>query len=63
MGGPQSFPFVLFPADLHYPEQAVVGAEAVHRVLRRWLADLGQEAYRDDAAAATTKREEPAWHS
>jgi hypothetical protein len=49
MGGPQSFPFVLFPSDLHYPEQAVVGAEAVHRVLRRWLADLGQEAYRDVA--------------
>jgi hypothetical protein len=51
MGGPQSFPFVLFPADLRYPDEAVVGAEAMHRVLRRFLADLGQEAYADTAPA------------
>jgi hypothetical protein len=45
MGGGQSVPFVVFPADLPWPEAPVVGAEAVHRVFRRWLALLGHEAY------------------
>jgi uncharacterized membrane protein YvlD (DUF360 family) len=49
MGGSQSFPFVLFPAELPYPEHEVVGAETMHRVLRRWLAGLGHDAYRDPA--------------
>jgi uncharacterized membrane protein YvlD (DUF360 family) len=45
MGGLQSFPFVLHPADLEWPEQEVVGAERVHRIFRAWLAELGQTAY------------------
>jgi uncharacterized membrane protein YvlD (DUF360 family) len=47
MGGTQSFPFVLHPANLDWPEQLVVGAERVHRVLRGWLAALGHSAYAD----------------
>jgi uncharacterized membrane protein YvlD (DUF360 family) len=46
MGGPQAYPFVLFPAALGYPDAPVVGAEALHRVLRGWLAAVGQDAYR-----------------
>ena len=38
MGGPQSHPMVLHPADLPWPEEEVVGAEAVHRIFRSWLA-------------------------
>jgi uncharacterized membrane protein YvlD (DUF360 family) len=49
MGGSQSLPFVLFPSALPYPEQEVVGAEHLHRVLRRWLVELGHDGYRDDA--------------
>jgi hypothetical protein len=49
MGGSQSLPFVRFPSALPYPEQEVVGAERLHRVLRRWLVELGHDAYRDDA--------------
>ena len=49
MGGSQSFPFVLFPVALPYPERAVVGAESMHRVLCHWLAELGHDAYRKDA--------------
>ncbi len=45
MGGTQSFPFVLHPADLEWPQQEVVGAERVHRIFRGWLAGLGQNAY------------------
>jgi uncharacterized membrane protein YvlD (DUF360 family) len=45
MGGGQSFPFVLFPAELDWPDDAVIGAERVHRIFRGWLAGLGHEAY------------------
>ncbi|HET7416814.1 MAG TPA: phage holin family protein [Solirubrobacterales bacterium] len=45
MGGTQSFPFVLHPAELEWPAEEVVGAERVHRIFRGWLAGLGQSAY------------------
>jgi uncharacterized membrane protein YvlD (DUF360 family) len=45
MGGTQSFPFVLHPAELEWPAEEVVGAEQVHRIFRGWLAGLGQTAY------------------
>jgi hypothetical protein len=45
MGGTQSFPFLLHPGDLTVPEEELVGAEAVHRQLRRWLVQLGHEEY------------------
>jgi uncharacterized membrane protein YvlD (DUF360 family) len=45
MGGTQSFPFVLHPAELEWPPEEVVGAEWVHRIFRGWLAGLGQTAY------------------
>jgi uncharacterized membrane protein YvlD (DUF360 family) len=49
MGGTQSFPFVLHPAELEWPAEEVVGAERVHRVFRGWLAGLGQTAYASEA--------------
>jgi uncharacterized membrane protein YvlD (DUF360 family) len=45
LGGTQSYPFVLHPADLAWPDQPVVGAERVHRIFRGWLAGLGHQAY------------------
>jgi uncharacterized membrane protein YvlD (DUF360 family) len=48
LGGTQSFPFVLHPADLEWPEGEVVGAERVHRVFRGWLGRLGHAAYATD---------------
>jgi uncharacterized membrane protein YvlD (DUF360 family) len=47
MGGEQSYPFVLAPSDWRWPQEPVVGAEAMHRYLRGWLADLGHDAYRE----------------
>jgi uncharacterized membrane protein YvlD (DUF360 family) len=47
MGGDQSFAFALAPSDFALPDTLVLGAGEMHRWLRRWLADLGQEAYRD----------------
>ena len=46
MGGGQAYPFVLFPSKFAYPEELVVGPEALHRVMREWLAALGHDAYR-----------------
>jgi hypothetical protein len=58
MGGGQSFPFVLFPAELDWPEGDVIGSEQVHRIFRRWLAGLGQDAYADtdvDSLGSSTR--------
>jgi len=45
LGGTQSYPFVLFPAELDWPDEPVVGAERVHRIFRGWLAALGHDGY------------------
>jgi uncharacterized membrane protein YvlD (DUF360 family) len=41
LGGTQSYPFVLVPAHFAVPDGEVVGAEAMHRRMREWLAGLG----------------------
>jgi uncharacterized membrane protein YvlD (DUF360 family) len=46
MGGTQSYPFLLYPADLELPDEEIVGPEAVHRHLRAWLVGLGHDEYR-----------------
>ena len=57
MGGTQSYPFVLHPAALTLPEEQLIGAEAVHREFRRWLVELGQDAYRSAGAMSATPAE------
>jgi uncharacterized membrane protein YvlD (DUF360 family) len=52
LGGSQSHPFLLHPAELSLPKQELVGAEAVHRELRRWLIQLGHEEYAGQDAPA-----------
>jgi uncharacterized membrane protein YvlD (DUF360 family) len=47
MGGPQSYPFALYPSDWAAPVGDIVGAEAMHRYMRGWLADLGHEAFKE----------------
>jgi hypothetical protein len=51
MGGTQSHPFVLHPTELSWPDDDVVGAERVHRILRGWLASLGHSSYESDVAS------------
>jgi uncharacterized membrane protein YvlD (DUF360 family) len=53
LGGDQSHPFLLHPADLPAPAEHLFTAEAVHRQLCQWLAQLGHTAYGDPAAAST----------
>jgi uncharacterized membrane protein YvlD (DUF360 family) len=52
MGGGQGFPFVLFPSELPWPDDPVVGAEGVHRIFRGWLAGLGHDSYDPHASAS-----------
>jgi uncharacterized membrane protein YvlD (DUF360 family) len=40
MGGPQTQPFILHPGSLAVPEEPLVGAEAVHRLLLSWRLTL-----------------------
>jgi len=45
LGGGQAHPFVLHPAGLSWPQEEVVGAETIHRLLSGWLAEVGQDGY------------------
>jgi uncharacterized membrane protein YvlD (DUF360 family) len=56
MGGPQQYPFLLAPSGFALPEELLLGPGTVHRQLCKWLADVGQDAYRveaDERAAPT----------
>ncbi len=59
LGGPQTHPFVLHPADLEPSAHPVVGSPALHRVLKGWLADLGHPVttpWRDEIRSARASR-------
>jgi uncharacterized membrane protein YvlD (DUF360 family) len=43
LGGTQGHPFALIPRDWPVPDDPIVGAEAMHRLMVDWLIDLGQE--------------------
>jgi uncharacterized membrane protein YvlD (DUF360 family) len=51
MGGPQTRPFVLYPAGLPVPEGEIVGAEALHDVLAGWRSLLQPEQAPPEAEA------------
>jgi hypothetical protein len=44
LGGPQTRPFILHPAELRAGEEPLVGAAAVHSLLTRWRTSLQGEA-------------------
>jgi uncharacterized membrane protein YvlD (DUF360 family) len=52
MGGPQQYPFVLVPDEFARPDHLLLGPGTVHNWMRRWLAELGHDAYDDDRAAS-----------
>jgi hypothetical protein len=59
LGGTQSFPLVLHPSDLEWPEEEVVGAESIHRILSGWLAALGQSSAAEGEAGDASAGAEP----
>jgi hypothetical protein len=40
LGGPQTRPFVLYPAELPAPEGPLVGAASIHGLLSSWRRSL-----------------------
>jgi hypothetical protein len=55
MGGSQSHPFVLYPGSWSTPAEPIVGAEAMHRQLRRWLVELGQSEHAEPLLERTAR--------
>jgi uncharacterized membrane protein YvlD (DUF360 family) len=55
MGGEQSFPFLCHPAELELEDGRIIGAEAVHVQLRRWLVQLGHREYGAAGADAAAR--------
>jgi hypothetical protein len=43
LGGSQSHPFAIVPSAWSPEPEAIVGVEAMHAVLRTWLAETGLE--------------------
>ena len=58
LGGPQMHPFAVVPSDWREPAEPIVGVEAMHEVLRDWLAQLqhGSGGERGRAAARLDPR-------
>jgi hypothetical protein len=56
MGGPQSTPFLLYPADLPAPPTPLRGAEAMHRVLAGWRDGTGEVNVRVGSGSAASGR-------
>jgi uncharacterized membrane protein YvlD (DUF360 family) len=55
LGGTQSHPFLLHPLELALPPEELIGAELVHRHLRRWLVELGHEEYAGEGASRAAR--------
>ena len=54
LGGPQTQPFLLYPADLPLPSEPIVGAASVHEVLMGWRRLLEGEPPRTTAPDAVS---------
>jgi uncharacterized membrane protein YvlD (DUF360 family) len=52
MGGPQTQAFLLHPVSLPAPDEPLVGAESVHRLLRSWRGTFDAAAVTADAIGA-----------
>ena len=57
MGGPQTQPFLLYPAELPLPSEPIVGAAQVHAVLSGWRRLLQAQTPRPDALLTAPVRE------
>jgi hypothetical protein len=51
LGGPQTEPFILHPADWSLDEEVPLGAPAVYRNIRRWLESIGIRLGKPEAKA------------
>lgn len=43
LGGPQSYPFILFPSSWEYPSSHIISAENIHKLMKGWMKKQGQK--------------------
>jgi hypothetical protein len=55
LGGPQTQPFILYPSTLDIADEPIVGAAAVHALLKRWRRTLESEGRADQPITATAE--------
>jgi hypothetical protein len=60
LGGPQTEPFILHPVEWELDEEIPLGAPAIYRNLRRWLASIGIELGKPKVATADAGQAAPA---
>ena len=62
LGGPQTHPFLLYPAEFSAPAEPIFTSPAMHRVLKGWLAEVGHpvDAPIDRRASDVSHPAEPA---
>ncbi len=51
LGGTQSYPFVLHPTDLEWPDEPLIGAENIYHLFTGWIDDLAAGAAADAEAS------------
>jgi uncharacterized membrane protein YvlD (DUF360 family) len=51
LGGPQTKPFAVVPADWSEPAAPIIGVEAMHEMLRDWLTELAKDPVESEDAA------------
>ncbi len=60
LGGPQTRPFAVVPAEWSEPPAPIVGVQAMHEALREWLADPhGGERRPSNCTTANTRISAP----
>ena len=52
LGGPQTQPFILYPSTLDVGDEPIVGAAAVHALLKRWRRELESQGSADHPLGA-----------
>ncbi len=58
LGGPQTHPFLLYPVELSAPPEPIFTSVGMHRVLKTWLAEVGQPvtlSWRTEGVVAETE--------
>lgn len=67
LGGSQSFPFVLHPTDLEWPDEGIIGAENVYHLFKGWVRQISPEpvvqASKVDAPGSSSLTSTPGDHS
>jgi hypothetical protein len=60
LGGPQTHPFLLYPAEFAAPDEPIFTSPAMYKVLKGWLADVGHPSSVMATPGANARVDKPA---